>query len=158
MKKLWYLLLAASMAVSTACLAGDLPYDEHANAAAGVREALAEAHASHKDVLLVFGANWCPDCRALDAALHARQAAALGEKFVLVKVDVGNFDRNLDLARHYEVPLQKGIPAVAMLTGDDRLLYVTRGGELASAHRMSESGIVDFFSHVLAGQTAAPGH
>jgi thioredoxin 1 len=137
--------------------AADLPYDEHANAADDVRQALQAAHAAHKNVLLVFGANWCPDCRVLDSVLHDKAAAQINDRFVVVKIDVGNFDKNMDLAKRYEVPLRKGIPAAAVLSSDDALLYVTRGGELADAHHMGEPAIVDLFSRIVA-DAAVAGH
>jgi len=71
----------------------------------------------------------------------------------MVKLDVGSFDRNIDLARRFEIPLRRGIPAVALVSDDEKLLYVTRGGELADAQKMGGAAIVDFFNRVLA---AAP--
>jgi thioredoxin 1 len=133
--------------------AADLPYDEHANATQDVQRALQAAHSDHKDVLLVFGANWCPDCRVLDSVLH--QNAAISGRFVVVKIDVGDFNKNLDLVKRYEVPLRKGIPAAAVVSSEDQLLYVTQGGELANAHHMGESAIVDLFSHIVADASVA---
>ncbi len=157
MKRLFPLLAAAALAVgmTTAAHAADLPYDESANAQQDLQLALKKAHVANRDVLLVFGANWCPDCRVLDSVLHGKGAAALGEHFVIVKVDVGNFDKNIDLAKHYGVPLRKGIPAAALVSGEDKLLYVTRAGELANAHHMGEGAIVEFFDHMLADASGA---
>jgi thioredoxin 1 len=135
----------------TACLLGlasagarsaDLPYDEHANAAALIVEAERAAGSSHRDVLLVFGANWCTDCRVLDATLHGAGAAAISEKYVVVKIDVGDYDKNLDLAKRYQIPLRQGIPAAAVVSGEDKLLYVTKQGELADARHMGDQAIV----------------
>jgi thioredoxin 1 len=145
--------LTASL--SGVCRAAGLPYDERANAAEQVRQAVQAAHLAHKDVLLVFGANWCPDCRVLDEALHGKGAAPINDRFVIVKIDVGNFDKNLELARRYEVPLRKGIPAAAVVSGDDALLYVTKAGELADARRMGELAIVGLLSRIGAGPAAA---
>ena len=152
MRRLVLHLFAAGFAASLAavCAAGGLPYDEHANAAGQIRLAEQAARSEHNNVLLVFGANWCPDCRVLDSALHDKAGAALGDRFVIVKVDVGNFDKNLDLVKRYGVPLQKGIPAAAVVSSDDALLYVTKAGELADAHRMGEPAIADFFSRIVA--------
>jgi protein disulfide-isomerase len=133
--------------------AAELPYDEHANAPEQVRQAVAAAHAAGKDVLLVFGANWCPDCRVLDSVLH--QNAAISDRFVIVKINVGDFNQNLDLVKRYEVPLGKGIPAAAVVSDQDELLYVTQGGELANAHHMGESAIVDLFSRIVADARVA---
>jgi thioredoxin 1 len=157
MRSLVSFLASAALVASVSAVsqAAELPYDEHANASEQVRQALQAANAAHKEVLLVFGANWCPDCRVLDSALHG--ATSINDRFVIVKVDVGNFDKNLDLAKRYEVPLSKGIPAAALVGGEDTLLYVTKAGELANAHRMGESAIVDFFSRVVA-DAAPAGH
>ena len=121
--------------------AAPLPYDETADAKAAVRQALVAAKASKVPVLVILGANWCEDCRALDQALKSgRNAQLLADEFKVVKVDVGNFDRNLDSSAAYGNPIKQGIPAV-VLSPDNAVLYATRAGELADARRMSEIGI-----------------
>lgn len=126
--------------------AADKPYDEGADARADIRQAVAQSKADHRPVLVVFGANWCPDCRALDMAMKGgRNAELIAKEFRVVKVDVGRFDRNVDVASRYGVPLKKGIPAVAIVSPEDRVLYATKAGELADARRMSEDGLYQFF-------------
>jgi protein disulfide-isomerase len=126
--------------------AAPLPYDETADAQLALQQALASARADKVPVLIVFGANWCEDCRVLDAALKTgRNAEQIAREFRLVKIDVGRFDRNLDLVRAYGDPIKKGIPAAVVLSADNQVLYATRAGELADARRMSESGIHDLF-------------
>jgi len=101
-------------------------------------------------VLVIFGANWCADCRALDQALSTgKNAELVAREFKVVKVDVGNFDRNLDLAARYGNPIKKGIPAAVVLSSEDQVLYATRLGELADARHMSDTGIYDFFKRVV---------
>ncbi|MEO8080068.1 MAG: thioredoxin family protein [Caldimonas sp.] len=142
------LLLLGAMLAATA-LAAPLPYDASADAKADVARALAAARMSGVPVLVILGANWCEDCRALDQALTTgRSAALIADAFKVVKVDVGRFDRNLDVDAAYGHPIGKGIPAAVVLSPDNRVLYATRGGELADARRMSETGIYDFFARV----------
>ncbi len=149
------LLLAAFAALALAQDKG--PYDESANAAAQVAAALQAAQAEHKLPLLVFGANWCPDCRVLDIEMHKGALATLvGERFVVVKVDVGRFNKNTDVAARFGVPLKKGIPAVAVLRPDASVAYLTAGGELADARKMGSDGIAKFFDG-MAARTAAGG-
>lgn len=144
-----------TLLLATLAAAGPRPYDESADAKAAVRQALAAAAATHLPVLIVFGANWCEDCRALDRALTAGPSAGLvATEFELVKVDVGNFDRNLDLVKAYGNPISKGIPAAVLLSADNEVLYATRAGELADARRMSERGIYDFLSRVVRAAAA----
>jgi protein disulfide-isomerase len=135
--------------------AAPLPYDESANAKADVQSALSAARQSRQPVLVLLGANWCEDCRALAAALQSGKSSELiAREFKVVKVDVGNFDRNLDLVARYGNPIAKGIPAAVVLSADGQVLYATRAGELADARRMSESGIYDFFKRI-SGAAAA---
>jgi thioredoxin 1 len=149
MKKFLLSLCGALLLASTVA-AVNLPYDEKADASAGLNAALAQARTSNKKVLAIFGANWCPDCRELDKAIHGKSEAQITAKFVVVKIDVGQFDRNLELAKAYGNPIKKGIPAAVVLTADNRMLYSTKGGELANARRMGEQGIYDFFNRVIA--------
>ena len=130
--------------------AAPLPYDEKADAKADLQRALSAAQSSGTPVLVIFGANWCADCRALDKALGTgKNAELVSREFKVVKVDVGNFDRNLDLAERYGNPIRKGIPAAVVLSAQDEVLYATRLGELADARHMSETGIYDFFKRVV---------
>jgi protein disulfide-isomerase len=148
-------MLAALAFVAHAAVAStDWPYNEKADARADVKQALAMAQADHKNVLLVFGANWCKDCRELDKALHGSSRPLIEGKFEVVKIDVGNFDKNLDLAEHYGDPIKKGIPAVVELNADNQVLYSSKGGELADARRMGDQGIYDFLAAKLTA--AAP--
>lgn len=127
----------------------DAPYDEGADAKREIRQALSEAAQARVPVLVVFGANWCGDCRMLDRAMKEGASAPLiARAFRVVKIDVGKYDRNLDIAESYGVPLKKGIPAVAILSSGSEVLYATRAGELADARRMGESGVYEFFKRV----------
>jgi thioredoxin 1 len=142
----------AAAALALAVQAAGLPYDEGADAAADLQRALIAAQANRNEVLLVFGANWCPDCRELDKALNGSSHALIAGRFQVVKIDVGRFDRNLELANHYGNPIKMGIPAVVVLTADNRIVYASKAGELANARRMGETGIYNFLSsHVAAG-------
>ncbi len=132
-------------------------YCEHADAKADVRRALSQSATSHKPVLLIFGANWCEDCRALDQAIKTPATAELlAREFELVKIDVGNFNHNLDIAATYGNPIKNGIPAAVLLTADSRVLYATHGGELADARRMSHQGVYQFFKAAAERPPAKP--
>jgi protein disulfide-isomerase len=134
----------ASLAVAAAAV-----YDEAADARAQIQAALVAARPAHQPVLVVFGANWCGDCMMLDMAFKSgRSAPLIEQRFKVVKVDVGRFDKNVDIAEGYGVPLKKGIPAVAVLSDQGQVLYATRAGELADARKMGDDGIYGFFAKV----------
>ncbi len=124
-----------------------LPYDEAADPHRDLQNALANAKKSGKRVLIVFGANWCPDCRALDREFHAsgKTAELVRSRYEVVKVDVGRFDKSLDFAKLYGEPIRKGIPSVVVVTPTNQVVYQTRAGELADARGMGADGIYSFF-------------
>ncbi len=126
--------------------ASELPYDESADAKAAIKQAQAEAKATNLPLIIVFGANWCEDCRALSAAIKTgKNSVKLSKEFKIVKVNVGNFDRNIDIANSYGNPIKVGIPGAAILSPEGSVLYITKAGELASARSMSDDGIYEFF-------------
>lgn len=124
-------------------------YDESADAGHHIKAALARASEKGKrarNVVLVFGANWCKDCRALDAHMHNPELAAMIEKnFVVVKVDVGRMDKNVELAGKYGVPVANGIPAIAVLDSRGKLLYAQDQGQFADARHMTYESFKAFF-------------
>ena len=148
-----FLLALATASISTLAIAAPWPYNEQADAAADVQHAIAAAQVDHKKVLLVFGANWCPDCRALDKAMHGSSQRLIEGEFDVVKIDVGNFDKNLSLANRYGNPIAKGIPAVVVVGARNQVLYSTKGGELANAGQMTEQSIFDFLKQKVANRS-----
>jgi thioredoxin 1 len=124
-------------------------YDESADAKKQIAAAIAEAsRRGHppRNVVLVFGANWCLDCRTLDAQMHQSELALLLEKhFVVVKIDVGRMDKNLEVATKYGVPVKNGIPAVAVLNSKGKLLYAQDQGQFADARHMNPESFMAFF-------------
>ena len=145
------LIAACLLAIASVVVAAPGPYDEAADARAEIRAAQAAAAQAKVPVLVVFGANWCGDCKVLDMAFKEGASAPLiARHFKVVKVDVGRFDRNVDIAQAYGVPLKSGIPAVAVLSDQGKAVYATRAGELADARKMGDQGIHDFFVKVAA--------
>lgn len=140
------LILGSLLATSCVMATSESVYDEKADAGKDIMAAVAYASRAGKRVILVFGANWCFDCRTLDAQMHKGELPALIDKnFVVVKVDVGRMDKNVDVAAKFGVPVKNGIPALAVLDGKGKLLYAQDQGQFASARRMSHESIKVFF-------------
>jgi protein disulfide-isomerase len=139
-----FLILAILLAGLASCFE-EKPYNESADAKADIRQALAEAKVENLPVVVVFGANWCPECRALSAEIKTgKNAAKIAREFKVVKVNVGDFDHNLDVANSYGNPISGGIPGAAILSPDNKVIYVTKGGELGTMRSAGEDGIYDF--------------
>jgi thioredoxin 1 len=141
--------------LAVAATAGDTPYNETADAKLEIKQALTEVATNGTPIIIVFGANWCGDCKMLDSAMKkGASAPLLSRDFKIVKVDVGHWDKNYDVAKTYGVPLDKGIPAVAIISAKNEVLYVTKEGELADARSMGDKAIYEFFKRVTADALA----
>jgi thiol:disulfide interchange protein len=131
-------LLKAVIAMTFLCIDAALPsapaqsafhankslYSESANAAADIEAAERIARHDHKRILLDFGGNWCGDCQVLDFYYHrAPNAELLAKYYIVVHVDVGHLDHNVNIANRYRVPIGKGVPALAVLDASGKLLY-----------------------------------
>jgi thiol-disulfide isomerase/thioredoxin len=120
-------------------------YPAGVDARAEIREAVQRAKKHNKRVLLVFGANWCYDCHVLDLAFQRRDLApVLAANYEVVHVDVGEGDRNQDLMQEYQVPMAKGIPALAVLDENGKLLYGQQHGEFQRARALTPEQLVAF--------------
>ena len=68
-------------------------------ASADLAAALKTAARTHRRILLDFGGNWCGDCQVLNLYFHdARNKPILEANFVLVDINIGYMDTNLDIA------------------------------------------------------------
>ena len=122
-------------------------YEDGVDAKAEIKAALGRALSAHKRVLLVFGANWCYDCHVLDLAFHrAELAPVLQRNYEVVHVDVGQGDKNQDLMQLYGVPMTKGIPGLAVLENDGKLLYSQRNGEFEKARALAPEDLLQFLN------------
>jgi protein disulfide-isomerase len=112
-----------------------------------VASACQEAAGAGKRVAVVFGAEWCPDCDAFAQALGHRLVRPIVDAgFVVVKVSVGNRDKNLDVMGDFGMQVENGIPAVAILDPDGSVVKAQSDGEFRNAHSLlSVAEIVSFF-------------
>ncbi|MGB8010026.1 MAG: thioredoxin family protein [Terriglobales bacterium] len=147
MKFVKLFVLTALLAVSAgkARSAGREIYPDPSLAKADLAAALKTAAASHKRVLLDFGGNWCGDCQVLDIYFHdPANRPILEANFVLVHVNIGMMDANQEIAERYGVPLHKGVPALAVLSENGKLLYSQKSGEFEAMRRMQSSAVTQF--------------
>ncbi len=107
--------------------------------------ALAAAQKDHKRVILVFGGNWCYDCHVLDATFRSKEFAPLvNANYHVIHINVGNYDVNLDLAQKYQIPLNKGVPSLAILDPDGSLVVSQKQGEFESTVRIGPEDVIEF--------------
>jgi thiol:disulfide interchange protein len=122
-------------------------YSAGADPQADIKDALRQARLQHKRVILDFGGDWCGDCQVLDIYLHQEPNLDLFEKnFVLVHVDIGHFDKNVDITEKYGVPLKKGVPALAVLDASGKVLYSQQAAEFGDMRYMQPTSVTEFLN------------
>jgi thioredoxin len=125
-----------------------LPYDSRADARQDIADARERAIVSGKLLMVTFGANWCPDCLTLHKNLAdptTREYAA--RRFEFVNIDVGEFDKNADVARELGVQVN-GIPLAVFFGPDGRPICDTTRGELEPSRHYTSREILEFLREV----------
>ncbi|MGA0603545.1 thioredoxin family protein [Caulobacter sp. KR2-114] len=123
------------------------PYDVDADAEAAVKAALARARVGHKRVLLDLGGNWCADCRILAAVLQLPEIAAfMKAHYEVVTVDVGRYDRNMQIPARYGLARLPGAPTVLVLDEHGRLINAGHESALTDARSMTPQALADWLA------------
>jgi len=140
-KKLLWLALAAALVMLAAILPaaaqgknGPDIYDPGADVKAQIAAAVKTAGVENKNIILMFGGNWCPWCHRLHALFlaDAQIKKVLAERYILLLVDVGEKPGqplNRDLVDLYRIK-DFGYPALAVLDKAGRLLCTQSSGVL----------------------------
>jgi thiol:disulfide interchange protein len=120
-------------------------FPDPSQAKADIAAALKAAAQTHKRVLLDFGGDWCGDCQVLDLYMHDEKNRPILEGgFVVVHVNIGHMDANLDIAQKYQIPLERGVPALAVLSDKGGLLFSQKSGEFEAMRQMESSAVTSF--------------
>lgn len=123
----------------------DPVYPSPVEAEADIAAALAAAARDHKRVLLDFGGNWCSDCHILDATFRYPEVARLlGPNYEVVHINIGEYDKNLDLADKYQIPLKRGVPSLAVLNEKGNLLVSQKNGDFENTTRIGLKDVEGF--------------
>ena len=105
-------------------------YSETANPGADIAAAQVKARREHKRILLDFGGNWCGDCQLLETYDHqAPNDALLAKYYVVVHVDIGHMDKNVEIPAKYGVPIAHGVPALGVIDAQGKVLYAEKAKE-----------------------------
>ena len=76
-----------------------------------IEEARVAAYQNDKFLMVQFGASWCPDCVELSRSLKDVITSERFERHVIVvNIDVGEFNRNMNVARSLGIDITEGIP------------------------------------------------
>jgi len=126
----------------------DRPFNESANANADVDAAFARARKSGKEVMIDLGGNWCADCRILSGLMELPELHAfLAAHYEMVTVDVGRFNRNLQIPARFGITDRlQGVPAFLIATPDGKLVNAGHVSAIEDARHMSPQALADWLA------------
>lgn len=126
--------------------APDTPYADAGDAHAEVDAAFAAAQLNDTRVLVNFGGDWCPDCRILAGYMEIPEFAEyLEAHYEVVRVDVGRYDRNMDVAARFGFEELEGVPTIAIATADGRIVNRGTATEWRTARERDPQEALDYF-------------
>ncbi len=151
------LLLALVLGLGGCSKAPEGPYDTSANPATQYEEALSQAAAQHKRVLLLFGANWCPTCRLLTKEITTDPLQQLiAENFVPLYVNIGKWDANMDFVARFGKAVAQGIPSIAVADANGAVRFVTLEGEMAAVGQNTSEDLYAWYEQLVARLNQGP--
>jgi thiol-disulfide isomerase/thioredoxin len=128
------------------------PYDAAADADKQVALAAARAKAAGKLLLIDLGGNWCGDCRVLAGIMRLPEVAAFVDKhYVVVTVDVGHMNRNLQIPQKYGVTSIVGVPSILIVDRHGKLRDGGHVAALADARSMNPQALADWLAEWTGG-------
>jgi thiol-disulfide isomerase/thioredoxin len=121
------------------------PYDPDLDAGAALDAAFVRARKRGTHVIAIFGARWCPDCRVLAGMMAIPALAALlADRFETVAMDVGRYDKNMDLTKRFGLGgTLEGVPALIIADARGQVLNPARIYDWRTARERSPQALAD---------------
>ena len=132
-------------------------YAPSADPLADVQQAISRAEEDDRLALVVLGANWCHDSRALAARLHRSPLAeVIQENYELVFVDVGYLDKGRDVVQQFDVAHFYATPTMLIIDPSNRAVVNDEDRHIwGNAYNIDMSASVQYFEKWAAHDSAA---
>ena len=100
----------------------------------------------NKQSIIIFGANWCPDARLLEAILQLPSVRQfLDTKCNILNIDVGDYEINTELFKYFDPEIETGIPRVFILDLNGNPLNMNSNDKMRTARQQSPQEIFNYF-------------
>ena len=123
-----------------------LPYDEKVVDSLQLDEFIDLSISRGKQPVVIFGGNWCPDCRILEGTLAMPTIKKfLQQHYQVMHIDIGRYDRNMDLMDHLNIESKKGVPRVVILDLEKNIMNSSTSSEWTTARDRKQQEIYNYF-------------
>ena len=126
-----------------------LPYDGNEISIKEVNKFLSQSIAENKQPIIIFGANWCPDCRIFSGTIDIPKINEFIETyFNILYVDVKRYEINMNLIEYFDIPAEEGIPRVLVFDFNKNVINKSSTTEWRTARDRSSQDIFNFFQEM----------
>ena len=123
-----------------------LPYDEKVVDSLQLDEFIDLSISRGKQPVVIFGGNWCPDCRILEGTLAMPTIKKfLQQHYQVMHIDIGRYDRNMELMDHLNIESKKGVPRVVILDLEKNIVNSSTSSEWTTARDRKQQEIYNYF-------------
>ena len=127
-----------------------LPYDEKVVDSLQLDEFIDLSISKGKQPVVIFGGNWCPDCRILEGTLAMPTIKKfLQQHYQVMHIDIGRYDRNMKLMDHLNIESKKGVPRVVILDLEKNIVNSSTSSEWTTARDRKQQEIYNYFQKFL---------
>jgi thiol-disulfide isomerase/thioredoxin len=105
--------------------------------------------AENKQPIIIFGANWCPDCRIFSGTIDIPKINEFIETyFNILYIDVKRYEINMNLIEYFDIPAEEGIPRVLVFDFNKNIINKSSTTEWRTARDRSSQDIFNFFQEM----------
>ena len=123
-----------------------LPYNGEIYSESDIERFLDSSINKSKQPIIIFGGNWCPDCRILEGTLQLPTIKKyMIEHYEIMHVDVGRYDKNMNLISYFKIPKEEGVPRVLVFDNKKNILNMESTKEWTTARDRKQQEIFNYF-------------
>jgi len=104
----------------------------------------------NKQSIIIFGANWCPDARLLEAVMQLKLIKKYLDKHSnILHIDVGDYEINTELFKVFDKNIRDGIPRIFIMNRKGRNINLQDNDTMRKARELSTQDIFDYFQEFI---------
>ena len=104
----------------------------------------------NKQSIIIFGANWCPDARLLEAVMQLKLIKKyLDRHSNILHIDVGDYEINTELFNVFDKNIRDGIPRIFIMDRKGRNINLQDNDTMRKARELSTQDIFDYFQEFI---------
>ncbi|MFL2724112.1 MAG: thioredoxin family protein [Gammaproteobacteria bacterium] len=126
------------------------PYEEIKVTLKELREFIKKSVDQNKQSLVIFGANWCPDAKFLDAVMQLPTVNSFLKKYVnILNIDIRKYEINTELFNFFDSDIKDGIPRVFIMDKRGLNINLDSNDAMRMARELSAQEIFNYFQEFI---------